>query len=134
MEILIVDVDTEVIENLLSALNKYKSDWHISVIDSGKQCLEIVRNSNRSDILILGSQLSDMSGFELTEQIRDDSDMPILLLSRDKDMQMLIKAFNAGANDYMTIPFNNQIFIARLKALIRRRNWDIQARRRAKTG
>jgi DNA-binding response OmpR family regulator len=43
-------------------------------------------------------------------------------------MQTLVKAFDAGTNEYIVKPFNKAIFMARLKALLRRRAWDIQAR------
>jgi DNA-binding response OmpR family regulator len=67
-----------------------------------------------------------MSGFELIENIRDYSDVPIIFLSDDNDIQTLVRAFDAGANDYIVVPFNKVIFIARIKARIRRRDWDIQ--------
>ena len=71
-------------------------------------------------------QLSDMSGFELIKQIREDSDIPVVLLSEDHNVELLVKAFEMGANDYMTKPYRDAVFIARLKALVRRRAWDIQ--------
>jgi DNA-binding response OmpR family regulator len=67
-----------------------------------------------------------MSGLDLVEKIRDDSGVPIVILSHDKEIATLVKAFEAGANDYVLKPFNKQIFIARLKALVRRRMWNTQ--------
>jgi DNA-binding response OmpR family regulator len=128
MKILIADLDYGVIENVSSVINKYKPDWHISIVGSGEKCIDTVKDENQYDILILGTTLPDMSGFELIWHIRDDSDIPILLLSRNKDMKMLVKAFNGGANEYMTSPINKDIFIARLKALVRRRTWDIKTK------
>jgi PleD family two-component response regulator len=59
--------------------------------------------------------------------IRDDSDLPIILVSEDEDINMLIKAFDNGANDYFTVPFNANIFAAKLNAIVRRRTWDSKA-------
>jgi two-component system response regulator MtrA len=67
-----------------------------------------------------------MSGLDLVKQIRDDSDVPVIVLSRNKDIHTLVKAFDLGANDYIVKPLNKQIFIARLKAIIRRSLWNIQ--------
>jgi len=83
---------------------------------------------NASDIVILGMQLSDTPGLQLIENIRDDSDVPVIFLSSDKNMETLVKAFDKGANDYIVKPFNNAILIARLKALVRRSNWDMQSK------
>jgi DNA-binding response OmpR family regulator len=127
MEILIADTNSEILEDVLLTLNQYQPDWQLSIINAGKECLDIIKNGNCPDAVILGMQLSDMSGFELIGHIRDDSDIPVIFLSCDKDIQTLVKAFDSGANDYIVKPFNKAVFIARLKALIRRREWDIKA-------
>jgi DNA-binding response OmpR family regulator len=127
MEILIADTNSEVIENVRMVFNQYQPDWQLSVTEAGEQCLDIVENGICYDIVIVGMKLSDMSGFELIEHIRDDSDIPIMVISDDNDIQILVNAFDAGANDFVAVPFNKAIFIARIKALVRRRNWDIQA-------
>lgn len=69
-----------------------------------------------------------MPGLDLINKIRDDSDIPIVVLSNERNIDAMVSAFDAGANDYVTKPYNEQIFLARLKALIRRRAWDKQAR------
>jgi DNA-binding response OmpR family regulator len=88
-----------------------------------------VKNGSCPDVVILGMHLYDISSLDLLKKIRDDSDVPVIVLSDDKNMDTLVKAFNAGANDYIMKPFNKAIFIARLKALIRRRTWDIQVKK-----
>jgi len=126
MKILIADTKSEVIENVRMIFNQYQPDWQLSVTEAGEQCLDIVKNGNCPDMLITGMELSEMSGFELTENIREYSDVPIIFLSNDNDIQMLVNAFDAGANDFVVVPFNKAIFIAKIKALFRRRDWDIQ--------
>jgi two-component system response regulator ChvI len=66
-----------------------------------------------------------MTGLELIRQIRDDSDIPIIFLSDDDNIQALVMVFDMGVNDFIVVPINRAIFIARLKALIRRSIWDI---------
>jgi two-component system KDP operon response regulator KdpE len=97
-------------------------------MNSGKQCLTFINDVGYPEVVIVGMQLSDMMGFDLIKLIRDDSEIPVIVISFDKDIQKLVKAFDVGANDYMVYPFNEKIFIAKLKALIRRREWDMQAR------
>jgi two-component system KDP operon response regulator KdpE len=128
MRILIADTNPEIKEDVRLALNRCQPDWQLSVVSTGKQCLNMIRGGNCPDAVILGMQLFDMSGLELTGLIRDDSDVPIIFLSNSKDVEVLVKAFDAGANDYMVFPFSKAIFMARVKAQIRRRTWDIWAR------
>jgi DNA-binding response OmpR family regulator len=127
MKILIAENNCEIVEVVKTVIKTYQPDWNLSFTTSGKECIDVVENGNCSDIVIMGMQLSDMSGFELIENIRDYSDVPIIFLSNNNDIQTLVNAFDAGANDYIAVPFNKAIFIARIKARARRRDWDIQA-------
>ncbi len=120
--ILIVDTDTEKIENIAGILEN--TSYRLSILDSGEKCLDYIKSDECPDVVILGMQLIDMSGLDLVEKIRDDSDVPVIMLSNDKDIYTLVKAFDSGVNDYIVFPLNEAIFMARLKALIRRRNWN----------
>ncbi|MDD4923581.1 MAG: response regulator [Dehalococcoidales bacterium] len=126
MKILVASSDIDLTEYIYDALNICQPDWELSITDSGKQCLETVRNGNCPDIILLGIKI-DVHCLKLIEMIRDCSDVLIIVFSGDKDIDTLTKAFNAGANDYIVKPFNKSVFIARLKALYRRRVWDTQA-------
>jgi DNA-binding response OmpR family regulator len=126
MRIIIVNTDREMTQNICMTLNSFQPNWQLIIIDTGRKCLDIINHKGCPDAFIVGMQLSDMTGFNLTELIRDDCDAPIIILSAKNDIEMLVKAFDAGANDFVVSPFNKSIFVARLKALIRRRNWDIQ--------
>ncbi len=110
------------------SLNQYLPDWEVSTIDSGKECLDIIKSNDCPNAFILGMRLRDMTGLGLIKQIRDDSDIPIIFLSNDDDIQTLVKVFDTGANDFMVVPVNKTIFITRIKALIRRSIWDINVK------
>ena len=129
MKIVIADTENETVENICSLLSTLGLDWQVSVSNSGKQCLSLLKESDCPDAILLGMQLCDMPGLDFIRRIRDDSDVPIIVLSRERDIKTMVAAFDAGANDYVIQPFNNHIFIARLKALIRRRLWDKQAKK-----
>jgi DNA-binding response OmpR family regulator len=128
MKIIVADTENETIENISYLLSLYRLNWQMSITNSGKQCLEILKKSY-SDAILLGMQLCDMPGLDLIKKIRDDSDVPIMVLSRERNINTLVAIFDAGANDYVIKPFNNHIFIARLKALIRRKTWDAEAKK-----
>lgn len=127
MNILVVENNLDVIEDIQLSVNGHLPDWHISVVGSGEHCLETINNGHRPDLVILGFRISDMDGFELLKDIRDDSDLPVVFLSEDKNINTLIKAFETGANEYIVQPFNMAIFAAKLKAITRRRQWDVKA-------
>ncbi len=129
MKILIAGSDQESINQIIMIFQISQPDWIISSVLSGKECLEIIENGNINspDVLVSMTQLTDMPVYELIEKIRDDSDISIIVLSDDKDIQTLVNAFDAGANDFVVMPFNKAIFIARIKAVVRRREWDIRA-------
>ncbi len=125
MKIIIADTDNKSINDIKQAFSQYLSDWDVSIIDSGKGCLSIIENNDCPDAFIIGMRLKDMTGLELIRQIRDDSDIPIIFLSDDDNIQALVMVFDMGVNDFIVVPINRAIFIARLKALIRRSIWDI---------
>jgi PleD family two-component response regulator len=126
MKILIAGSDCRIVETLKTVINTFQLDWNLSFTTSGKECIDVIENGSCPDIVIVGMQLSDMSGFELIKIIRDYSDVPVIFLSGDNDIQTLVNAFDTGANDFVVVPFNKTIFIARIKARIRRRDWNIQ--------
>jgi len=130
--VLIVNSDIELNGRVSKLLFSEDTNWNIFTVFSGKECLDIVNNGNCPDVIILGMKLSDTTGLQLTERIRDYSDVPIILLANDREIYTLVKAFDSGVNDYITLPFNEKIFIARLKALIRRSSWDKNILRKSK--
>ncbi len=126
MKILIAESDCRIVDILETVIKTSQPDWNLSFTTSGKECIDVVKNGSCPDMVITGMELSDMSGFELIENIRDYSDVPVVFLSCDNDIQTLVMAFDKGANDFVVVPFNRAIFIARIKARIRRRDWDKQ--------
>jgi DNA-binding response OmpR family regulator len=127
MRILIASNNKELTEYIFHILSISQPDWKLATTDSGKQCVEAVKNGSCPDIIIMGMDLADDSCFKLIEVIRCNSEVPIVVISNDKEIDTLVRAFNAGANDYIAKALNKDVFVARLKALYRRRAWDMQA-------
>lgn len=74
------------------------------------------------DLLILDVNLPDGSGFDLCQEIRKNSKVPILLLTA-RDMEIdVVRGLKCGADDYITKPFSAMILRARIHALLRRSN------------
>ena len=131
MKVVIWDKGKDTIEDIRYFLKQNQPDYDLLVTNSKEECLDILKNGDCPDAIVLGMPKIDVSKLNAIKQIRDESDIPIVVLSKDKSISTLVKVFDSGANDYMTIPFKQLIFATKLNALIRRRNWDIQANKEA---
>ena len=127
MTVLITDTDRGMIKDIKLLFNLCEPDWQVLVCYSAEQCLTAV--SHCPDLYIIGLDLPDMAGFYLIEKIRNDSDIPIVAISNNSTESMLVKAFDSGANDYIVKPFNKPLFLARLRAFLRRYKWDNDAKK-----
>jgi two-component system KDP operon response regulator KdpE len=124
MKVLITDTNREFIKEIKLLFSLCEPDWQVLVCYSAQQCLSAL--SHYPDLFIIAMELPDMSGYDLVGKIRDDSDIPIIAISNIKNESSLVKAFDCGANDYIVRPFNKGIFLARLRAIIRRFQWDMK--------
>lgn len=73
------------------------------------------------DLIILDVMLPDMDGFEVCTRLRELSDVPILMLTARGAQSDLLRGFSAGVDDYVRKPFSREELVARLGALLRRR-------------
>ena len=75
--------------------------------------------SHRPDLVILDLGLPDMDGMEFIKVTREDSLIPILVLSARTEEHDKVAALDAGANDYVTKPFGTEELLARVRAMLR---------------
>jgi DNA-binding response OmpR family regulator len=107
-------------DDIIDAFNKHLPHLGVITTDSAEECLEIVKD-NSLDLVILEDELADGSGLDVIEQIRDFSDVPIIVLSHIRGGFTVARAFDMGADGYMTTPVRQLEFIARIRAILRRR-------------
>jgi DNA-binding response OmpR family regulator len=79
-----------------------------------------VRTGGVPDLMIVDLMLGEMDGFSCIRQVRRDSDVPIIVVSARADTHDIVAALEAGADDYVTKPFEVKEITARLRALRRR--------------
>ena len=84
---------------------------------SGEEALEKI---TQADVIILDIMLPGMSGIEVLHQIRQNSDVPVLMLTALHDEPTQIASFDELADDYMSKPFSLVILEKRIRALLRR--------------
>lgn len=116
-KILIVDDDRELGEMLTEFLAPEHLD--VSTCLSGEEGIETLRKG-KPDLLILDIMLPGMSGIDVLRQVRQSSDIPIIMLTAKGDDVDRILGLEFGADDYLTKPFNPRELLARIKAIMRR--------------
>jgi two-component system KDP operon response regulator KdpE len=115
--ILIVDDEPAIRRFLRTSLTT--QGFQVVEAQDGKSALEELRRQH-IDLLVLDLGLPDMDGFEIINQLRHSgSTVPILILSSRTDEAGKVKAFDLGADDYVTKPFGVEEFLARVRAALR---------------
>ncbi|MBQ7679313.1 MAG: response regulator transcription factor [Butyrivibrio sp.] len=95
------------------------SDFDVTIENTGDQGLKTARSGD-FDLVILDLMLPGMDGFEVCRNIREEKDVPILLVSAKKDDIDKIRGLGLGADDYITKPFSPSELVARVKAHLAR--------------
>lgn len=117
MNILLVDDEEKIVEVLEAYLNKER--YKVFSCHNGKEALKIFHRE-KIDLILLDLMLPDLSGEEVCKVIREESCVPIIMLTAKTEEEDLLKGFNIGADDYVTKPFSVKQLIARIKAIMRR--------------
>jgi DNA-binding response OmpR family regulator len=115
--ILIVDDDTQITAFLERYLQQQQ--FRVSTCGSAKEMRRILA-SEAVDLCVLDINLPDADGFELTKEIRRQSNLPIIVLSvRDETFDRIF-GLEFGADDYVTKPFEPRELVARIRTVLRR--------------
>lgn len=118
--ILVIDDDELVSQTLQRALKMY--DYHVMVARSGIEGLQLARR-HPPDLFILDIIMPGADGYQVCRQIRGDpllKDLPVLFLTAKGKDEDKIEGFRAGADDYLSKPFNMEELQLRIQAILRR--------------
>ncbi len=115
--IMVVDDDQDLAEMLGIVLNG--SGFEVDLVNSGDGVMEIFR-ANVPDLVLLDVMLPGIDGIEVCRLIRQESMVPIVMLTAKGDTHDVVLGLEAGADDYMVKPFNPSELVARLKVRLRR--------------
>ena len=115
--ILVCDDDKQIVE----AIDIYLTGEGYKVIKAydGYEALEYLEN-NSADLLILDVMMPGLDGIRTTLKVRENSSIPIIILSAKTEDADKILGLNVGADDYVTKPFNPLELVARVKSQLRR--------------
>ena len=92
----------------------------ILVADDGKEALTKIRTTPDIELLILDIMMPEMDGMQVVKELRKESQIPIIMLTAKTTDMDKIRGLVAGADDYVTKPFNPLEVMARVKSLLRR--------------
>lgn len=115
--VLVVDDEKLIVKGIRFSLEQ--DDMIVDCAYDGEEALELARN-NQYDIILLDVMLPKLTGFEVCQQIREFSSVPVIMLTARGDDMDKILGLEYGADDYITKPFNILEVKARIKAIMRR--------------
>ncbi len=99
------------------------NDFTVEWVDDGKYAIETFRHG-MYDLCILDVMLPNVDGFTIASEIRDiNSGIPIIFLTAKKLKEDVLKGYGLGADDYITKPFDTDILLAKIRAIMGRSKW-----------
>lgn len=117
LNVLVVDDDPRLLR--LVRVNLERAGFGVATAGGGAAALDEMAASP-PDAVILDITMPGLDGFTLTQQIREISNVPIILLTALSEQSQKVKGLEIGADDYITKPFDPDELVARLRALLRR--------------
>ena len=118
--IFIAEDETSIIT--LLKYNLEKESYKVSFCENGEQALKQIKDKH-PDLILMDWMLPDLSGVEVCKNLKKDNkynDIPIIMLTAKGEEEDKLRAFDTGADDYVTKPFSQKELNARIKSLLRR--------------
>ena len=120
IEVLMIDDDPD-FSTMIQILLRGQ-DFQIKSVLSSEVGIQTVENPDAApDVVILDLLMPEVDGWEVCERIRSFSDVPILILSVLGSPGSVLRALNAGADDYLIKPVHASLLASRLRTLVRRK-------------
>lgn len=117
-DILICDDEKDIV-NALNIYLSQGSDYVLHSAYNGKEALAILKQQ-KIDLLLLDIMMPEMDGIETITKLREQYNLPVILLTAKSEDTDKILGLNLGADDYITKPFNPMEVLARVKSQLRR--------------
>lgn len=123
-KILVVDDEKAIAEIIQYNLNREGFD--VKVAHDGQECLDIVAKEN-FDLIILDVMMPKVDGFTVLKEIRKTKHIPIIMLTAKEEEVDKILGLELGADDYVVKPFSMRELTARVKAILRRCDFEVES-------
>ncbi|UAL48268.1 response regulator transcription factor [Sutcliffiella horikoshii] len=115
--ILLIDDEKRMLDLLTLYLTPYQ--YECIQFQSGRDALTFLKKEE-ADIVLLDIMMPVMDGWDTLKEIREFSNIPVIMLTARNDKDDIVRGLQAGADDYVAKPFNEEELIARMEAVMRR--------------
>lgn len=122
--LLVVEDELHLAEGL--RFNLEQEGYMVDLVDNGEDALELLLGNQKRDydLVVLDVMLPGISGFDVVAEMRRTGQfVPTLILTARGHSEDILDGFTAGADDYLTKPFDLEILLARIRGLLRRGEW-----------
>ncbi len=123
-KILVVDDESRMRKLVKDFLQK--KDYNVIEAENGEQAVDIFCSNNDISLIILDVMMPVMDGWQVCQEIRKLSDIPIVMLTAKSEEQDELLGFELGIDEYITKPFSPKVLTARVEAILRRAGADEQ--------
>ena len=117
--VLVIEDDPDIALGIKTVLDR--SGFQVAEANTGRDGLRAF-HAAQPNLVVLDIGLPEMDGWTVLERIRDLSDVPVLILTGHGTEAEKVRGLHGGADDYLTKPFGNAEFVARVQALLRRQH------------
>jgi two-component system, OmpR family, KDP operon response regulator KdpE len=128
MRILVVDDEPDLVESIRLGFDLQWREVEVLGAHDADAALDLVERES-PDIVLLDIGLPGRDGFEVLRDLREFSDVPVVMLTARDDAMDKVKGLELGADDYVTKPFNHLELMARVRAVLRRHDMPAPASR-----
>ncbi len=101
-----------------------KSGYSVIEATDGEEAVDIFMSTKDIGLVILDVMMPKLDGYQVAEEIRKISKIPIIMLTAKSDERDELKGFALGVDEYITKPFSPKILVARVEAVLRRTNTE----------
>ncbi|MBP3621486.1 MAG: response regulator transcription factor [Lachnospiraceae bacterium] len=99
-----------------------KSGFAVIEAADGEEAVDVFMSTKDIELVILDVMMPKLDGYQVAEEIRKMSKVPIIMLTAKSDERDELKGFSLGVDEYITKPFSPKILVARVEAVLRRTN------------
>ena len=120
IKILVVDDESRMRKLVRDFL--IKKDYQVIEAEDGQQAVDIFFDDKDISLIILDVMMPKMDGWQVVKEIREYSQIPIIMLTAKGEERDELNGFNLGVDEYISKPFSPKILVARVDAILRRSN------------
>lgn len=112
-KVLIVEPNTDYADPMKERL--IREGFLVLAVEEGRKALHVLKRE-KVDFVLMEKNLPDMDGFVLLEELKKNINLPVIIVSEEKNSEVITEALTKGADDYMTKPFHFGELLARMRA------------------